>query len=251
MKTNIHHFSKPEAMAAAAAEYLLKMATDAVARQGFFSLVLAGGRTPEALYRLLAAPPLADQMPWGATHIFQGDERCVAPDHPASNFKLAAETLLIKGRIPAANIHRMKGELPPAAGAEEYRRELEKFGHNFDLILLGMGTDGHIASLFPGSPLLEEQERTVDAETNPAGSPPLPRITLTLPPINRSATVIIMVTGPEKAAIVSEINQGVIEREARRVTGDSPQQDRLTAEKYPAARVRPVGELLWLVSEEG
>lgn len=238
MKTR--YFPDSGAMAAAAAEYLLAAACEAVAARGRFSLVLAGGRTPELLYRQLASLPMADQMPWAATHIFQGDERSVAPDHPESNFRLAAATLLAPGLVPGANIHRMRGEAPDLTlAAAEYQREIELFLQSgpraeggFDLVLLGMGGDGHIASLFPGSPLLAEQRRLVAAVVEPAGNPALPRLTLTLPAINGAARVLFMISGPEKQRILEEIMAN----------------SQAVAGKYPAALVRPGKELLWLVS---
>lgn len=225
-------FADPEAMAAAAAELVVAEAQAAVAARGLFSLVLAGGGTPLPLYRRLAGPPWAAAIPWQQTHIFQGDERCLPPEHPESNYGRAAATLLSRVPLPAANIHRMAGELPPSQGAADYRRQLAAFNRDFDLLLLGMGNDGHIASLFPGSPLLAERDQLVAAETRPAGSPPVPRLTLTLPAINRAAMVIIMVSGPEKARIVEEIHQ-------------DPQ---AAADQYPAARVKAGRQLLWLVS---
>ena len=229
----IKKFPHPRAMAEAAAGLIIERARAAVAAKGFFSLVLAGGSTPLPLYELLVSPPLVRKMPWAETHVFQGDERCVPPTDPESNFGRAAAILLASGLIPPANIHRMAGELPPTVGAERYRREIAAFGHDFDLVLLGMGTDGHVASLFPGSPLLAAEDQTVAAEEQPVGSPPLPRITLTLPAINRATTVIIMVAGREKARIAQEIKED----------------PRAGAAKYPAALVRPRKELLWLVSK--
>lgn len=230
----VQHFPDAAALAAAAAAFLLTSARAAVRARGRFSLVLAGGRTPESLYRLLAAPPLVKQIPWSSIHIFQGDERCVPPDHPASNYRLAAASLLSPGLIPAANIHRMRGEEPdPSQAAVEYQRQVEEFlaGEGFDLVLLGMGPDGHIASLFPGSPWLKARDRLVAAVTEPTGDPPLPRLTLTLPAINQAASALIMVTGPEKARIVDEIMRD------RQVAAD----------KYPAALVAPRDQLCWLV----
>ncbi len=228
----IRKFSNPELMAEAAAELVLARARAAVAERGLFSLVLAGGGTPLPLYRLLAAEPYLTEMPWQQSHIFLGDERCLPPTHPESNFGRAAATLLAPGQVPEANIHRMRGELPPVAGAAHYRRELAEFGRDFDLVLLGMGADGHVASLFPGSPLLTEQQELVAAISQPAGQPPLPRLTLTLPALNRAATVIVMVGGPAKAAIVDEIKR---DRQA-------------AARRYPAALIQAREESLWLVS---
>lgn len=226
-------------MAAAAAEYLLAAANENVVARGRFSLVLAGGQTPAALYRQLASPAQARRMPWAGTHIFQGDERCLAPQHPDSNFHLAVTTLLASGLVPAGNIHRMRGEDPDIIrAAAEYQREIEEFLHHdqtaapgFDLVLLGMGTDGHVASLFPGSPLLGEKKRLVAAVTEPAGNPPLPRLTLTLPAINSAARVLLMISGPEKQQILNKIMAN----------------HQTAGEKYPAALVRPGNELVWLV----
>jgi len=239
--TSVRHFSDENAMAAAAAEYLLAVANESVVARARFSLALAGGQTPAALYRLLAAPPLAGRMPWGATHIFQGDERCVAPCHPDSNFHLAVTTLLASGLAPAGNIHRMRGEDPDIIGAAaEYQREVEEFlfrdpttEPGFDLVLLGMGVDGHVASLFPGSTQLLEKKRLVAAVTEPAGNPALPRLTLTLAAINSATRVLLMISGPEKKKILNEI------------TANS----QAAAEKYPAALVRPGKELVWLASD--
>lgn len=225
-------FASPREMAEAAAELVLDRALAAVHERGLFSLVLAGGGTPLPLYQRLAAEPYLARMPWPQTHLFWGDERCLPPRHPESNFGRAAAILLAPGQVPAANIHRMPGELPPAEGAAVYRRELAELGRDFDLVLLGMGEDGHVASLFPGSPLLAEEEAPVAAVTEPTGQPPVTRLTLTLPAINRAATVLIMVSGPTKAAIVEEINQ---DRQA-------------AAHRYPAALVQARSELLWLVS---
>lgn len=229
------YFTEPEAMAEVAAELVTHQARQAVAARNLFSLVLAGGSTPLPLYRLLAAPPWHERMPWAATHLFQGDERCLPPDHPESNFGRINASLLTPSQLPPAHIHRMAGELPPSQGAAEYRRQLATFGHDFDLILLGMGTDGHVASLFPYSPLLAAEEELVAAVEEPAGAPPVPRLTLTLTAINRAATVIIMATGEQKAAIAAEIRH-------------APQR---AADKYPAARVKPREQLWWLISENG
>lgn len=228
----IRKYADVDLMAQAAAELVLAKARTAVVTRGIFALVLAGGGTPLPLYRLLAAEPFLSAMPWPQTHLFLGDERCLPAEHPESNFGRAAATLLTPGQVPEANIHRMTGELPPKEGAAHYRRELAEFGRDFDLVLLGMGSDGHVASLFPGSPLLTEREALVAAITEPAGQPPVPRLTLTLPAINRAATVIIMVSGAAKAAIAEEISR---DRQA-------------AAQQYPAALVQPREELLWLIS---
>ncbi|MDF1614852.1 6-phosphogluconolactonase [Desulfurivibrio dismutans] len=234
----IQKFADTDQMAQAAAELVLTSALAAVIDRGVFSLVLAGGGTPLPLYRRLAAPPFLAQMPWELTHLFQGDERCLPPEHPDNNFGRAAATLLAPGQVPADNIHRMAGEDPdPERAAADYQRRIKDFCRDlavtdFDLLLLGMGDDGHIASLFPSSPLLAEQDRLVAAETKPAGKPPVPRLTLTLPAINSARRVLLMISGPEKERIMTEI------------TTDP----KAAAAKYPAALVAPRQELYWLVA---
>ncbi|ADH85687.1 6-phosphogluconolactonase [Desulfurivibrio alkaliphilus] len=238
----IKKFANTDQMAQAAAELVLTSALAAVIERGVFSLVLAGGGTPLPLYRRLAAPPFLAQMPWELTHLFQGDERCLPPEHPDSNFGRAAATLLAPGQVPADNIHRMTGEDPdPKRAAAAYQRQIEDFCrdfavNSFDLVLLGMGSDGHIASLFPGSALLAEQDRLVAAETEPAGNPPVPRLTLTLPAINSARRVLLLTSGPEKEKIMNEI---IADRQA-------------AAARYPAARVMPSQEFYWLrtISDE-
>jgi 6-phosphogluconolactonase len=204
-----------------------------------FTVALTGGSSPGTLYRLLAAPPFHDMIRWDDVHLFFGDERCVPPEAAESNYRQASETLLDRLDLPAANIHRMHGELPdPAQAAWEYEAELATFfalqpGEfpRFDLILLGMGPDGHCASLFPHKPALQERERRV-TWTQPGLEPFVPRITLTLPTLNNAAQVLFLVPDGRKAGVVARILEGP----------DEP-------DTLPSQNVRPRdGTVTWLVT---
>jgi 6-phosphogluconolactonase len=216
------------AAARAAAEEVVRAAVRAVAERGRCAIALAGGSTPRRLYELLATDPLREQVPWGSVHAFFGDERHVPPDHPDSNARMAREALL--ERVPVASVHRVRGELPDAeAAAEAYERDLAAFfggsGPRFDLVLLGLGDDGHTASLSPGSAALEERGRAVAAPWVPRLA--AHRITLTLPALNAARAVVFVVTGADKAPAVART---------------------LVDGATPAARVRPeAGELVWIV----
>ncbi|HEU4368140.1 MAG TPA: 6-phosphogluconolactonase [Methylomirabilota bacterium] len=224
------------ALAETAARAIVETALEAVAARGRFTVALAGGSTPRATYERLAQPPLRERMPWERTWIFFGDERGVAPDHPDSNYRMASQALLTKVPIPAAQIARIQGEAedPEAAAAEYVRRVGEVFAckrgelPRFDLVLLGMGVDGHTASLFPGSPVLKEVFRPVAAVHAAAASIPQ-RFTFTFPLLNAAARVMFLVSGPEKAKAV------------KAVLGDA-------GGGLPAAMVRPTdGRLTWLL----
>ena len=215
-----------KAISQAAAE---RVATLAQTRDPF-TVALSGGSTPRRLYEVLAAPPFRERVPWGRVHVFWGDERCVPPDHSDSNYRLAREALLDKIPILAENVHRIWGEMPPDQAAAVYQTKLEAvLGVNgrLDLILLGMGADGHTASLFPGTEALEERERAVVAvyvERLQAW-----RVTLTLPVINAARQVLFLVTGAAKAEIVQAVLEGPKGR-------------------FPAQQIRPTaGQLTWLV----
>ena len=230
----VQRLRDPEEVARAAASVFAQEVSRALAARGRFSVALAGGSTPRLLYGLLSGALL----PWDRTEVFWGDERHVPPDHPQSNYRMAGEALLSKVPIPAANIHRIPGELAdPEAAAREYEETLRQVfaldpGRlpRFDLILLGMGADGHTASLFPGSPALAELKRLVTTAWIPAlGSS---RITLTLPVLNQARAVVFLVCGEEKADALREVLEG-----ERKPT-------------LPAEAVQPVeGRLLWLVDE--
>jgi 6-phosphogluconolactonase len=180
---------------------------DAVTRQGRCSLVFSGGNTPRALYALLAST-YRDQIPWSKVHAFWGDERYVPSDDSASNYRMARESLLEQVPLPAPNVHPMPTHFPsPDAAAQDYERTLRaEAGHHrppFDLILLGMGEDGHTASLFPRSPALHETTRWVVAVTVPAA--PSTRLTLTLPAIATAARIFVLVAGSGKANALAHV----------------------------------------------
>lgn len=200
------------ALATAAAQAIAAIATESVDAHGRFTLALSGGATPRETYMYLAQSPIADVMPWDRTFVFFGDERCVPPDHPESNFRLAQETLLSKVPVPAEQVFRMVDDRCDAdAAATAYGRRLsEVFGlrrgalPRFDLILLGLGIDGHTGSLFPGSPALKEVFRPVVAVHAAAAAIP-ERITLTYPVLNNAANVLFLVSGIEKARVVRAV----------------------------------------------
>lgn len=199
-----------------------------------FTVALAGGSTPRALYRLLADEkgPYHTRVPWESTHVFFGDERMVPPDDPESNARMAFESLLRFVPIPEEQVHRIRGENPdPDRAAEEYEEMLRNTFRlaprerpRFDLILLGLGADGHTASLFPGDRAIEESERLAVPATAPV--PPRSRVSLTLPVLNAASSVLFLISGATKAPAVQRVRRG---------------------ENLPAARVRPEsGALLWL-----
>jgi 6-phosphogluconolactonase len=202
-----------DALAKGAAVDLLRLAQESVAGRGLFTLALAGGSTPHKLYSLLGSDPAFLEFPWDKTHLFFGDERHVPPTHIDSNYLMASSTLLASGLVPATNVHRIRAELPDAnMAAVDYDVEMHTFFTRtmrlngfprFDVILLGMGPDGHTASLFPGSKGLEEKERWVVAnwveKFNSA------RITFTFPVLNAARTVLLMIAGADKADMLHEV----------------------------------------------
>lgn len=202
----------PQDLAREAAQRFTSLAREAAASRGRFSVALSGGSTPGALYRLLAREPYQGQIPWEQVHLFWGDERCVPPNDPGSNFRLASDLLIDQVPIPTANIHRVRGELEPDAAARSYEQDLDDYfcgpRTRFDLVLLGVGGDGHTASLFPGSPSLRETGRLALAVEAHYGDRPSSRVTLTLPAINSSRHIWFLVTGGSKASIVQAVLEG-------------------------------------------
>lgn len=219
-------------LARAAAEYFVTRAVEAVAARGRFVVALSGGSTPKATYALLATGEFVAGVDWSHVHAFWGDERCVPPDHPDSNYRLARETLLDRVPIPADNIHRMRGELDPDQAATTYQAELEAVldaDGQCDLILLGMGADGHTASLFPGTAALHERARWVVAHY--VDKLNAWRVTLTPVIINAAAHVTFIVAGSGKAGRLQEVLAGPYQPDV-----------------LPAQIVKPTnGRLLWLV----
>ncbi len=219
-KFELNIYDNPGDLFQTAATRLVKYSQECVARQGRFTLALAGGNTPKNLYNLLAASPARKGIDWANTYLFFGDERCVAPDHPDSNYRMAREALLDKVPVPVANVFRMEGENPDrAAAASSYAEQLKEFFRleggsgpspenfpRFDLILLGMGPDGHTASLFPGTEAQQERGRPVTANFVPKFN--TYRLTLTAPTINNAAQVWFLVTGADKAESLEKVLEG-------------------------------------------
>lgn len=235
MESEIIIVSDPEALARLGARLFALLAREAITSRGRFTAALSGGSTPRVMYRLLAGEPYRSEVPWEQVHLFWGDERCVPPDDPESNYHQAEEALIGRVPIPAENVHRIQGELPPEQAVRAYGGALEDFfcgpRVRFDLMLLGLGSDGHTASLFPGSTALEEATRLVAAVEAQYEDRPACRVTLTLPAINTSRQILFMVSGRSKAGIVHEVL--------------SEPQDLL-----PAQRVHPTaGKLSWLIDE--
>ena len=211
---------RPADFAAEAARFILGHAHDAIAARGLFRLALSGGNTPRAVHAELVR--LGAAHPWNRVQITFGDERCVPPDHADSNFRMARETLLEAVAIPAGNVFRIRGEIAPTAAAQEYEDKLTAVAARYgepryvhDLVLLGLGEDGHTASLFPGSPALDEAVRNVIPTTGP--KPPPQRITMTFPLLNAARHVCFLVTGAGKHALVEEIVSGASDYPAARI----------------------------------
>ncbi|MGB7845081.1 MAG: 6-phosphogluconolactonase [Candidatus Acidiferrum sp.] len=224
-----------------AAEEFLKYAIEAVAQRGTFTVALAGGSTPKALYSLLGDDPtLRSKMPWGKAHFFFGDERHVPPDNPESNFHMANEALFSKGLVKPEQITRIRGEYADAEKAAlEYEQALRAYFKlkdgeypRFDLVLLGMGDEGHTLSLFPGTRALHASNRIV--VRNWVGKLFTDRITLTAPAVNQANRVIFSVTRSDKALALKAVLEGPYE-----------------PEQLPAQLIQPVnGKVLWLVDQD-
>jgi 6-phosphogluconolactonase len=233
---DIRRLTTPQDLFQAAGEEVIRVATEAVAQRGRFTIALSGGSTPRNLYTLIAANASAS-LPWGQVFFFWGDERHVPPDDPDSNYRMAREALLSKIPIPPANVFPVPAENPDAAAAAEaYEQTVKKFfalreGElpRFDLILLGMGPDGHTASLFPETAALQEKSRLVVA--NWVDKLKASRITFTLPVLNAARCVAFLVSGVDKAAVLHEVLEG-----------------NALPEKYPSKLVQPSnGKLIWFV----
>jgi 6-phosphogluconolactonase len=194
-------FANPNEVAIASARALAGSLSTIVAAKGRCRLALAGGSTPRATYERLAAPDIGGSIDWGSIDVFFGDERMVPPEDVASNYRMARESLLERVPIPSENVHRIPGEVGAAEAARRYVAELG--ADPLDVVLLGMGDDGHVASLFPGSRALETPY--APALPSEAPVPPHSRVTLSLPVINAASEVLFIVTGPGKAAPLREV----------------------------------------------
>jgi 6-phosphogluconolactonase len=224
-----------ESLSFAAADRFLGISHESISASGRFTVALSGGSTPQKLYALLGSEPYQKTIKWTQVHVFWSDERAVPRDHPDSNFKLAFDTFLSRVPIPEANLHRIRGEDGPEKAAREYENDLRNFfglqrTPVFDLIILGIGEDGHTASLFPGSSALAETARLA-LPVHP-DRPKTGRVTLTLPVLNNASHILFLASGHAKANIVAE------------VLGEGKAQ-------YPAALVNPShGSIEWLVGKD-
>jgi 6-phosphogluconolactonase len=201
-----------DALSNAAADELVALAKSAIAARGRFDVALSGGSTPKRMFELLAARGRA-AAPWNAIHLWWGDERCVAPDHPDSNYGMTKRTLIDPLKLDPARVHRIHGEDAPEAAAADYERELIAALEQppvFDLVLLGLGPDGHTASLFPGSPALTETVRFVvaNAVDSPLTKGKATRITLTAPAFARARHTRFLAAGSDKAGTLVAVLEG-------------------------------------------
>ena len=229
---NVEVYEDKQALAGAAARGFAEKAEDAIKECGRFAVALAGGSTPKAAYELLARD-YAGEVDWANVHVFFGDERTVPPDHEDSNYRMAKEALL--DHVPVGSVHRMRGELPPERAARDYEEELKAFFEgedppSLDLIMLGIGGDGHTASLFPNTPALDVTDRW--SVENPVEKLDTVRLTLTVPILDAARAVNFLVAGEDKA----EALHGILE-------GDAEPHD------YPAKLVKPSGSVLWRVDQ--
>jgi 6-phosphogluconolactonase len=237
---SIRVFESADLVAEAAADVFVAAARQSVESGRPFNVALSGGSSPVRLFKLLAAGPYRDRIPWADVHFFWGDERTVPPDHPDSNFGVADEALLSKLDLPQRNVHRICAELPdPQEAAADYEAELRRhFGlpeagfPRFDLAFLGMGADGHTASLFPDSEALAERRHlAVALWVEKLGAY---RITLTCPVFNSAACILLLVTGEAKAETLRAVLEGA---------ADPP--------RYPVQLIRPAGgELHWYIDKQ-
>jgi 6-phosphogluconolactonase len=228
--------NNPNSLSEAVARLFVKQSRHAVQAQNLFSVALAGGHTPERTYQILSQPPFQDQVPWAKVHVLWGDERCVPPDDPHSNARMAHQALLDRVPIPPDQIHPIHYDQSPQRAAEEYESLLRDFFAGrppcFDLVLLGLGEDGHTASIFPGTPAVEEQEHWVIAVF--AAEHAMWRITMTPLLINQAAMVTFLVSGAAKARVLRRVLDGPFE-----------------PHDLPAQLIRPAsGGLDWIVDKE-
>jgi 6-phosphogluconolactonase len=234
----VHILPDAQAIANRCAQRFVEIAATAVKEKGSFDVALAGGSTPKALYGLLVNDPaLRTRVPWDKMHLFFGDERHVGPGDPRSNFCMATETMISKSPLKPAQVTRIKGEYPEAEdAADEYERDLRTYFKlsdgqfpRFDLVLLGMGSEGHTLSIFPGTKAVRENRRI--AVHNWVGKVLMDRITLTAPAVNNAANIIFMVAGADKAPALTAVLERFYE-----------------PDQLPAQLIQPVnGTLLWLV----
>jgi 6-phosphogluconolactonase len=232
-------FSDLAALSQAAADYFVREAMAAVTTYGRFLVILSGGSTPQELYRLLAGPPYREQVPWLQTHLYWADERLVPPGDPGSNYGQVEQLLINQVTIPPQNVHRIKGELEAAAAVADYTWQLEQLADKgagwprFDLVLLGLGADGHTASLFPGRAPAEAWQQPVVAVTAAYQGRPAQRVTVTPPVFNSARRILFLVSGSEKAKALAAVRQ-----------------EQNDAEEWPARMIQPQeGAVTWLIDQ--
>jgi 6-phosphogluconolactonase len=232
---DVRVFDDLASLSLAAAVEVVDICRRAISEHGIISVALSGGSTPARLYKLLARPPYREQINWTAVHVFWGDERCVPPDDPQNNYGQARDLLLDQVPVPAQNIHRVESELEPQQAAEDYLSVLKQHATpplkwpRFDLVLLGMGEDGHTASLFPGSTV--EAPLPALAVRGDYHDRPAWRVTLTPMVFNAAAVVLILVSGSGKSKTLADVLYGPYRPEA-----------------LPAQRIRPAnGRLIWML----
>jgi 6-phosphogluconolactonase len=235
-KLNLIVFQTADEFNKAAAEFIVAIASKSIAARGRFVVSLSGGKTPQKLYSLLAELPFRNQIEWGRTFVFWGDERCVPLDDARNNAYQAKIFLLDKVNIPKTNIFSIPVNLSPEEAAIEYENEIKNFFGDepmkFDLFLLGLGENGHTASLFPGTNVIDEQSESVrDVYVE---EEKMFRITITAPLINRASTILFLVTGKNKAEMLRKVLE-------------LPYQP----DKIPAQLIKPIdGELYWFVDQD-
>ncbi|MCR4289514.1 MAG: 6-phosphogluconolactonase [Candidatus Scalindua sp.] len=236
MNKNIHVYPNKEKLVVATAEHVADCIEQAIQQNGVCNMALSGGNTPGGVFSLLASSPYRDRVDWSRLHLFWGDERMVPPEHQDSNFRMVQKTLLDHIKIPDENVHRMRGEIAPELAAEEYAELLDVHFKGsppcLDLILLGLGEDGHTASLFPDTDAVEECEKNAVAVFVPKLS--AWRVTLTLPVLNAARKILFLVSGRSKSEIVQRI-----------MSNKQP------AKEIPATMVNPQnGELHWMLDSD-
>ncbi len=237
MKGHLEIFDSPTSLEHGAADKIVTTLGEEILSRGVATIALCGGTTPRGVYKLLGSPEYSGRLDWKKVHFFWGDERCVGPTNPESNFRTASELLFRHVGLPQQNIHRVRGKIRPPEAARESEEDIRRFfglkeGEfpRFSLVLLGLGNDGHTASIFPGSPVLGERQRIV-TEAHVRAIPAY-RITLTVPAINNAATVAFLVSGKSKAAILKDV-----------LEDGEP--------RYPAQHINPAsGRLFWLVDKD-
>ena len=233
MKINIA--DNPTDLARQAAEWVTDYAERLLQQQDRFTIALSGGSTPKALHELLAQPPLRNRIDWSRVHVFWGDERYVPLTDEKNNARMAYDTLLNHVPVPEAQIHVMKTDLPPDESMIEYEQTLHQYfdgeNHTFDLVLLGMGDDGHTLSLFPGTDVVNEEQAWTKAFF--LTQQDMFRLTLTAPVVNKAAAVLFLVAGANKADALHEVLHGAYQ-----------------PDKYPSQRIKPeTGELVWFIDK--